>query len=153
MTETTWPRFPVSGPRTARWVCRFVMDTDIAPRSRHVKWRSEVNLTATDESVSDHEFCARILCISPDLLEYVTDEQHKEAAVMKERRKLRDERALARGSGGGGGGGGDSGGTRAKELQSLVDKQKSEISKLKASGDAGAADADKASAPHGRFEK
>jgi hypothetical protein len=214
LTETSWPRFPVSGPRTARWVCRFVRDNDIAPRGRHVKWRSEVNLTATDESVSDHEFCARILqtaatydqlnvselasmelvcrrlqmceykhrerilgrghldelqedahlymgtgetrgmlCISPSLLEYVTDEQHKEAAVMKERRKLRDERALARGSGGGGGGGGDAGGTRARELQSMVDKQKAEISKLKAAGGGGAGEAEKTGGQHGRFKK
>ena len=207
LTETAWPRFPVSGPRTALWVCQFIRDNDIAPRSRHVKWRAEVNLTASDDIVAEHEFCSRLLqtatvfdqlnigelacmelvsrrlqmceykyrdrilgriqggeveedahlymgtgetrgmlCISPALLSHVTDEQHKEAAVMKEKRKLKEERALNRSSGGGGEGSAD----RSRQLQSLVDKQKAEIAKLKG-GPTGGGDAapKSAGAPRG----
>ena len=36
------------------------------------------------------------LCISPELSEWVADEMRKESAVMKERRKAREERALSK---------------------------------------------------------
>ena len=42
------------------------------------------------------------LCISPALAEWVAQEMRGEAAVMKERRKAREERALAKPKGGGG---------------------------------------------------
>ena len=189
LSTTDWAKFPISGPRTTEWVCRFIRDQDIAPRSRHVKWRAEVRLDPSDQSVLEHEFCSRVLqlavqydqlnvselacmelicrklqmaeyrhrervlglangdelledqhlymgtgetrgmlMIAPALLSHVTEELHKEAAVLKERRKLREERASSRATGSGGG----PSKPAAAALQSTVDKQKAEIAKLRA---------------------
>ena len=48
-------------PRTARWVCEFVRDQDIAARWRHVRWNAEVAPNTSDQAVMDHEFCAQVL--------------------------------------------------------------------------------------------
>ena len=194
LTETSWERWPILGPRTTRWVCQFIRDQDVAPRSRHAKWKAETQLSVTDQAVSEHEFCMRLLqvavqydqlnvselavfelicrkaqmaeyrhkekvlsriggaddlledehlymgtsetrgmlMVSPLLVHHVSEELHREAAVLKERRKLREERATARGASGragDGGGGGGKGGAAA--LQSRVDKQQDEIKKLR----------------------
>ena len=55
LLETEWTRFPISGSRMARWVCKLVRDQDMAPRSRHVRWK------ASDQAVMDHDFCAQVL--------------------------------------------------------------------------------------------
>ena len=61
LTQSDWPKWPVLGPRTTMWVCRFIRDHDIAPRSRHTKWKAETGLTSSDQAVADHEFCLRLL--------------------------------------------------------------------------------------------
>ena len=61
MTVTDWEKFPIQGPQTAMWCLRFIRDQDIAPRSRHTKWRSEVSLLPSDPCLLMHEFCCRIL--------------------------------------------------------------------------------------------
>lgn len=53
------------------------------------------------------------LCISPELSEWISDELKRESAINKERRKAREERALARSSGGRGRGRG--GGRKDKD--------------------------------------
>lgn len=53
------------------------------------------------------------LCICPDLTEWISDELKRESAINKERRKAREERALARSSGGRGRGRG--GGRKDKD--------------------------------------
>ena len=76
--------------------------------------------------------------MAPDLADHVTGELHKEANILKERRKVKEERRTSRasdksgGGNAGGSGGGDGGGKpkHEKELQSKVDKQASEIKKL-----------------------
>ena len=67
--------------------------------------------------------------IAPALLEHVSEQNHKEAAVLKERRKLREERGTARAAAGVGATG--RAGVDASALQSTIDKQKNEIRKLK----------------------
>ena len=185
-SETDWPKFPISGPRTTFWVSRYIRDHDVAPRSRHAKWRAEVGLTAGDQSVIDHEFCCRLLqlavvydqlhitelacmelvarklqmceyrhrdraigatqgddlledahlymgvgetrglvMVAPSLLSYVAEKLKTEAAILKERRKMREERAEQQTAAG------SKDGKGSAALQSLVDKQRAEINKLK----------------------
>eukprot|EP00959_Pyramimonas_sp_CCMP1952_P208266 4356664-Pyramimonas_sp.AAC.1 len=57
-----------------------------------------------------------LLMVSPELQEHINSELHREASILKEKRKVREERALARGGGGGGGGGGAGASSKA-ELQ------------------------------------
>ncbi len=58
------------------------------------------------------------LCVCPDLQAWIAGELQKESAVLKERRKAREERTLARPKGGGnpgkdkGGGGGAASGSK-----------------------------------------
>ena len=40
LTETTWPSWPLLGPRTAGWACRFIRDQDVAPRSRRARFKA-----------------------------------------------------------------------------------------------------------------
>ncbi|CAK0881152.1 unnamed protein product [Prorocentrum cordatum] len=192
LTETHWDFFPISGPRTVKWVCEFVRENDVTFRSRHAKFKAETGLSSSDQDVSVHELCCRIMhllltydqlngselscaelvcrrlqmaeyrhrervlttsrgdelledshlylgtgetrglvCISPKLLTFVTDELHKESLVLKERRKLKEERMASRGDDAHGGGGGGDGRARLSGMQSTVDRQKSEIEKLK----------------------
>ena len=57
------------------------------------------------------------------LLDHVTKELHREANVLKERRKMREKRLASRGGG--------KGNVSASSLQSTIDKQANEIKKLK----------------------
>ncbi|CAK0895469.1 unnamed protein product, partial [Prorocentrum cordatum] len=152
-SETDLPKFLISGPRTTFWVSCCIRDHDVAPRSRHAKWRAEVGLTAGDQSVIDREFCCRLLqlavvydqlnitelacmelvsrksqmceyrhrdraigatqgddlledadlylslgktrglvMVSPSLLSYVSDKLRTEAAILKDKRKMWEER-------------------------------------------------------------
>eukprot|EP00959_Pyramimonas_sp_CCMP1952_P281144 5876978-Pyramimonas_sp.AAC.1 len=61
MSTTEWKKWPLQGPRTALWCAKFTSEQDIAPRSRHAKWRSEVNITSADPTVAEHEFCMRMV--------------------------------------------------------------------------------------------
>ena len=66
--------------------------------------------------------------VAPELQDHVTKELHKEAQVMKERRKLREERALTRT-------GSSSTGGQDKNLQSRLDRANNRIKELeKAAG-------------------
>ncbi|CAK0837915.1 unnamed protein product, partial [Prorocentrum cordatum] len=190
LTETAWPSWPLLGPRTAGWVCRFIRDQDVAPRSRHARFKAEAGLSSSDPGVDFHEFCLRLLqigiqfdqlnvselaifelicrkaqmieykyrgrylhrmgaagddlaedehiyhgtsetrglmMISPALSSYVADELHKKASVLKEGRKVREERSTARRGGAGGSGGHDN----SAGLQSRADKLASENKFLK----------------------
>ncbi|CAK0814155.1 unnamed protein product [Prorocentrum cordatum] len=68
-----------------------------------------------------------LMMISPALSSYVADELQKEASVLKERRKVREERSTARRGGAGGSGGHDN----SAGLQSRADKLASENKFLK----------------------
>ena len=59
ISETAWPRWPFTGPRTTKWCMSFISEQDVAPRSRHAKWKAECGLASADASVSDHELCMR----------------------------------------------------------------------------------------------
>ena len=73
-----------------------------------------------------------LLMVSPALSEYIADELHKESTVLKERRKIREERQAGRHPPGKGRGHeGDGGGAPNAALQSKCDKQAAEIKRLK----------------------
>ena len=157
MREDPWPDWPIAGPRTALWCCRFIAQHGSTPMGRHVRWRQEAGLTDSDLGVDEHEKSCRALehaavfdqvnvpnlaslevicrdlqvqeeryrervanpdqagvdrhlfmssgkvrgnlCICPDLQSWVTAELTRESAIAKERRKAREERALASGGG------------------------------------------------------
>ncbi|CAK0792247.1 unnamed protein product, partial [Prorocentrum cordatum] len=92
LTETQWEFFPINGPRTVKWVCEFVRENDVTFRSRHAKFKAETGLSSSDQDVSVHELCCRIMHL---LLTY------------------------------------DQLNARLSGMQSTVDRQKSEIEKLK----------------------
>eukprot|EP00959_Pyramimonas_sp_CCMP1952_P164476 3438630-Pyramimonas_sp.AAC.1 len=77
--------------------------------------------------------------VSPELQEHINSELHREASILKEKRKVREERALARGGGGGGGGGGAGASSKA-ELQKKVQQQAAELKKLQSAAAGGKAD-------------
>ena len=73
-----------------------------------------------------------LLMVSPALQEHINSELHREAAILKEKRKVREERALARGHGSAG-----SGGSKA-DLQKKVQQQAAELKRLQEAGKGGA---------------
>ena len=61
MCQTALPTWPLEGPRTTLWVCRFMVDNGGSPLARHGRWRSEARLTNSDGGVGEHERCCRAL--------------------------------------------------------------------------------------------
>ncbi|CAK0874488.1 unnamed protein product, partial [Prorocentrum cordatum] len=50
-----------SGPRMAKWVCEFVRENEVTFRSRHAKFKAETGLSSSDQDVSIHALCCRIM--------------------------------------------------------------------------------------------
>lgn len=156
LIETEWVGWPVSGPRTFLWCMRFISESDLHPRARHLRWKAATGLGSSDPGVAEHEMIMRVielmlcydqlqggelasmemlvrkaqmielkhrdrvlaaasgaidddehlylgtgrtrglLMIAPALEEFVSGELGKEAAAAKERRKMREERGLAK---------------------------------------------------------
>ena len=88
-----------------------------------------------------------LLMVAPELQEHINQELHREATILKEKRKVREERSLARG----GSSGKDS---QNKELQKKVNQQAEQLRRLQAGkGDGQQGDgeqADEAAAGGGR---
>ena len=61
MCQTAIPTWPLEGPRTTFWVCRFMVDNGGSPLARHGRWRAEARLTNSDGGVGEHERCCRAL--------------------------------------------------------------------------------------------
>ena len=61
MIQTDIKGWPLEGPRTVLWVCRFFVENGGSPLSRHGRWRAEARLSATDGGVGEHERCCRAL--------------------------------------------------------------------------------------------
>lgn len=158
LTESEWDAFPVRGPRTLLWCCKFIAEHSLHPAAHHTKWLHMTGLPGTDGGAQEHELALRaldfavcydqlqaaeiaslevlvrraqmvelkhrdkvvgtgstgsvdddsflylgtsrtrgLLMISPSLEEWVAGELAKETAAAKERRKMREERAAAKG--------------------------------------------------------
>ncbi|CAK0823299.1 unnamed protein product, partial [Prorocentrum cordatum] len=109
----------------------------LARRAQMAEWRrrhlvagggSEVDVVEGECLCMGAAETRGLLMVAPELQRHITEELHKEAAILKERRKLRDERATARGPGGGALG---SGGAPAA-LESKIKNQADEIERLQA---------------------
>ena len=156
LSQSDWDSWPINGPRTFLWCCRFIAEGDMHPRARHLRWKAAANISGSDAGVAEHEMIMRIvelalcydqlqgselasmemlirkaqlielkhrdrvlaaavgqvdddahlylgtgqtrglLMIDPELEEFVSAELSKEAATAKERRKMREERSLAK---------------------------------------------------------
>ena len=187
VSTTSWPEWPVLGPRTATWCLEFLARQDQHPRARHTKWVHECRLEQTDEGVGDHDLAMRMIelalsfdqlnvgelasfelllrkaqmaewrhrdrlaavagdelleqsylylgtgetrglvMVAPSLIDHINTEMHREAQILKERRKAKEERMLQQSGGGSGPGGG--GGSKA-ELQKKVQQQAAELKRL-----------------------
>ena len=186
VTSTSWPEWPILGPRTAAWCLEFLAKQDQHPRARHTKWVHECRLEVTDEGVGDHDLAMRmvelglsfnqlnlgelasfellmrkaqmaewrhrdrlaavagddmmeesylylgtgetrgLVMVAPSLVDHINQEMHREAQILKERRKAKEERALQQG----GGSAGSSGGGSKAELQKKVQQQAAELKRL-----------------------
>jgi len=64
LTVTEWKQFPVSGPRTVKWLCNFFKTNNVTPTQWHRNWRHMLKLQITDPGVSEHEvFCRALECL------------------------------------------------------------------------------------------
>ena len=43
------------------WCCKFILESDVHPRARHIRWRSVTGLSGGDVGVSEHEAMMRAL--------------------------------------------------------------------------------------------
>eukprot|EP00959_Pyramimonas_sp_CCMP1952_P357377 7483559-Pyramimonas_sp.AAC.1 len=129
----------------------------VARRAQMAEWRYRDRILGRgdgDELLED-EFLylgtaeARgLLMVCPLLQDHVSEQLHKKMMTIKERRKLREERALTRGSGGA------AGSADGRSLQQKVSNQSAEIKrlmdKLKAAGVADDGGQDGGPGPKGR---
>jgi hypothetical protein len=61
LSTTDWKQFPVTGPRTVKWLCTFFKTNNITPTQWHKNWRHILKLQITDPGVSEHEIFCRVL--------------------------------------------------------------------------------------------
>lgn len=54
LSPSEFPDWPVRGPRTTEWVCRFVSETTSTPLRHHERWKFMRRRPATDHVVSQH---------------------------------------------------------------------------------------------------
>ena len=91
----TFDQLSVGSLASAEFLCRQI-------QMQEERWRERANNAGdTAGSLQDAHVYAGLatrgnICICPLLQEYVSDELKKETAVAKERRKAREERALAK---------------------------------------------------------
>ena len=63
MSETDWDSdgWPVKGPRTCRWLCRFIAENSLHPFAHAARFRQLAGLSASDAGAQEHERAMRIL--------------------------------------------------------------------------------------------
>ena len=63
MSETDWEAdgWPVKGPRTCRWLCRFIAENSLHPLAHAARFRQLAGLSAADAGTQEHERSMRIL--------------------------------------------------------------------------------------------
>ena len=59
-SENEWKDWPIRGPRTIGWVCRFINENGGTPMGRHSKWKSEARLQS-EPGVAEHEAACKLL--------------------------------------------------------------------------------------------
>ena len=63
MSETDWEAdgCPVKGPRTCRWLYRFIAENSLHPLAHAARFRQLAGLSAADAGAQEHERAMRIL--------------------------------------------------------------------------------------------
>eukprot|EP00959_Pyramimonas_sp_CCMP1952_P450491 9432632-Pyramimonas_sp.AAC.1 len=61
MVETPMNDFPVRGPRTTWWLCRFMVSNGQTPLGRHARWKADAKLQNNDGGVENHLMCCQML--------------------------------------------------------------------------------------------
>ena len=63
LTETSWSDqgWPVAGPRTFRWLVRFIGENSVHPLAHHVRFKQLAGLTSSDPGAAEHERCMRVI--------------------------------------------------------------------------------------------
>ena len=59
-TTTSFPDWPISGPRTAEWLAREIARQELTPVRRHYWWRQLLSLGPSDWGVGEHEALSRL---------------------------------------------------------------------------------------------
>ena len=121
-------------------------------KAQLAEWRHRDRLLANGaDDIGEDEFLylgtsetRGLLMVCPELSDHITAELHKEASVMKERRKLRDERRISRGAQSS-----EAAPSDSKKLQQKINQQAQEISWLK-SQQSGGQGAETGEAPKGK---
>ena len=105
----------------------------VARRAQMAEWRHRERILGQHDELFDDQFLYMgagetrgLLMVCPDLQDHINQELHREANVLKEKRKVREERLMSRGSGSGGGAGG------GHDLQRKVETQAAELKRLQA---------------------
>ncbi|CAK0789434.1 unnamed protein product [Prorocentrum cordatum] len=123
MTQNTYPDWPIRGPRTAWWVCRFMLGVPEHEQARRLLETSARHDQVNVPDVAAAELAARSLQLIEEKyrdrlsgnahteaadshlyygtdMEWISAELGRECAALTERRKAREERLLARPKGG-----------------------------------------------------
>jgi hypothetical protein len=61
LPEDEFLDFPVTGPRTVRWLCEQIVKSGAPPISRHSRWVREAEIPAGDRSKFEHEVLSKVL--------------------------------------------------------------------------------------------
>ena len=61
LAETSWDGWPISGPRTLLWCCRFIAQHSLHPMAHHTRWLQMSGVQASDSGAQEHEQAMRVL--------------------------------------------------------------------------------------------
>jgi len=61
LIESAWDNWPVQGPRTLLWCCRFIAEHSLHPLAHHARFRQVSGAQPLDAGVSEHESSMRLL--------------------------------------------------------------------------------------------
>lgn len=48
LMESEWDGFPINGPRTLLWCCKFIAEHSLHPGAHHTRWLQMTGLSGTD---------------------------------------------------------------------------------------------------------
>ncbi len=61
LEEPSWPDFPVQGPRTVRWLCKYIKDQGCVPRTRTDRFMRDAHVPENDRVRHEHSTLMEIL--------------------------------------------------------------------------------------------
>ena len=61
LEQSPWAGWPVSGPRTLLWCCKFMSEHALHPLARHPRSVQLSGLLATDPAAQEHEWLCRAI--------------------------------------------------------------------------------------------